>query len=266
MDSLLGLDGKSALVVGGGQGMGESTSLNLARAGCNVAVADLERERAERVASRVGELGRKSVSLVADVLVDEQARGLITDAAAALGGLDILVCIVGQASWNPLLEMTDEQWDLDHRRNLRYFFVTARAAAAKMIESKTSGAIVCIASVSGLQSAPNHGAYGAAKAGLMNLVRTMAVEWARQGIRVNAIAPGSIATPRLPDSRVANPNDPASPIPMIRRGTTDEIGKAATFLASDLASYVTGHTLPVDGGWMAAFLTGVPNVALLTGG
>jgi NAD(P)-dependent dehydrogenase (short-subunit alcohol dehydrogenase family) len=156
--------------------------------------------------------------------------------------------------------MTPEQWELDHRRNLRHFFFTARAVAGSLIRREKPGAIACIASVSGLQSAPHHASYGAAKAGLMNLVRTMAVEWAPHDIRVNAIAPGSIATPRIPDTPEARERHRQSLIPMKRRGTTDEIGKVATFLVSDLASYVTGHTVPVDGGWMAMFLSGVPEL------
>lgn len=256
--SLLGLEGKAALVVGGGQGMGESSAKYLARAGCDVAVLDVERDRAERVAATVRELGRKSVPVVADVLDDAQIPGVVATVERELGGLDVLVSIVGQASWNPILEMTPEQWDLDHRRNLRYFFFTAREVAASLIRRGKPGAMACIASVSGLQSAPHHAAYGAAKAGLMNLVRTMAVEWAPHNIRVNAIAPGSIATPRIPDTPEARAQTAQGPIPMKRRGTTDEIGKVATFLVSDLASYVTGHTVPVDGGWMAMFLTGIP--------
>ena len=115
--------------------------------------------------------------------------------------------------------------------------------------------------MSGLQSAPHHAAYGAAKAGLVSLVRTMAVEWAPHGIRVNCIAPGSIITPRIPDTPELREQTSQGLIPMKRRGTTDEIGKAAVFLLSDLASYVTGHTLPVDGGWMSAFLSGVPDMS-----
>lgn len=256
--SLLGLEGKFALVVGGGQGMGESTATFLARAGCNVAVADVVAERAERVAAGVRALGRKGIAIAGDVLDDAQVASIVADAERELGGLDVLVTIVGQAGWNPILEMTLEQWDLDHRRNLRYFFLAGRTVAASFIGRNRPGAIVCIASVSGLQSAPHHAAYGAAKAGLVNLVRTMAVEWAPHNIRVNAIAPGSIITPRIPETPERSAGTANGPIPAKRRGTTDEIGKAALFLASDLASYVTGHTLPVDGGWMAAFLTGVP--------
>jgi NAD(P)-dependent dehydrogenase (short-subunit alcohol dehydrogenase family) len=254
IDSLFGLRGKAALVIGGGQGMGESTSLLLARMGCKVGVADVSPERAERVAGAVRDIGSASCALTGDILDDDQVATIVRRAETELGGLDAMVAIVGQAQYAPLLEMTGAQWDLDHRRNLRYFFVAAREVAASLVRRSKPGAIVGIASVSGLQSAPKHAAYGAAKAGLVNLVKSMAVEWAPHGIRVNAVAPGSITTPRRPDTPERQREMADSPIPMQRRGTTEDVGRAALFLVSDMATYVTGHTLAVDGGWMAASL------------
>ena len=258
--SLFQLEGKSALVVGGGQGMGESTAKFLARAGCGVAVADVLKERADRVANMVADLGQPATAIVGNVLDDGQVEEVVTRAERELGGLDVLVTIVGQASFNSLLDMTPEQWDLDQSRNLRYFFMTAREVARSLVARGRPGAMVCVSSVKGLQSAPNNAAYGAAKAGLVNLVRTMAVEWAPHNIRVNAIAPGTITTPRIPDTTERLERVRTGHIPFKRRGTADEIGKAALFLASDLASYVTGQTLAVDGGWMAASLTGIPDI------
>ena len=259
-NTLLQLEGKSVLVVGGGQGVGESTAKLLARAGCRVAIADVVQERAERVAAAVANLGQPSTSIVGNVLEEGQANDVIERAERELGGLDALVTTIGQASFNPLLDMTPEQWEHDHSKNLRYFFFTARAVARSLIARGKPGSMVCITSVGGMQSAPNHAAYGAAKAGLMNLVRTMAVEWAPHDIRVNAIAPGSIATPRIPATPERVERTQKSLIPAKRLGTTDEVGKAALFLLSNLASYVTGHTLLVDGGWMAAYLLGTPPI------
>lgn len=247
--SLFGLDGKNFLVLGGGQGMGESTSLMLARAGANVAVADFELPRAQTVAAAVKALGRKSVAVGGDVLDDAQLRETIAGADRELGGLDGMATIVGAASWAPLLSMTPETWDLDHRRNLRYFFLAARQVAQLLIERGKPGSIVGVTSVDGIQSAPFHGAYGAAKAGMVNLVRSMSAEWSRHGVRVNCIAPGAIITPRIP---LGSPEKEALQmklVPMQRRGTTDDIGKGALFLLSDLAAYVTGQTLAVDGGF-----------------
>jgi 2-deoxy-D-gluconate 3-dehydrogenase len=176
----------------------------------------------------------------------------VAEAERRLGGLDVLVTIVGQALFTPLIDMTGDQWDSEQRRNLRYFFVVGRETARAMIRSGSKGAMCCIASVDGVQSAPIHGAYGAAKAGLRHLVSTMATEWAEHGIRVNAVAPGNISTPRLPETEESREVMRKSLVPMGRSGATDEIGKAVLFLVSDMASYITGHTLLVDGGWMAA--------------
>ncbi len=196
---VFGLRGKSALVVGGGQGMGESTSRMLAAMGCNVAVLDYERARADAVVASLGNTV-EAIALDADVLDDAAAQAAVARAHEAFGGVSILVTIVGQAAYVPLTEMTFEQWDHDQRRNLRYVFVMAQTFARVCMQSGAPGAIVVVASVSGLQSAPKHAAYGAAKAGLVNLVKSMAVEWAPHAIRVNAVAPGSIVTPRRPDS------------------------------------------------------------------
>jgi NAD(P)-dependent dehydrogenase (short-subunit alcohol dehydrogenase family) len=265
VEPLFGLEGKKALVVGGGQGMGESSSRFLAYAGCDVAVLDVVAERAESVAELVRQEGRKSVPVVADVLDDAQIPGIVEQVEEQLGGLDVLVCIVGQAAFVSTIEMTAEQWDLDHRRNLRYFFLVSQAVARSMIRREQPGAMVGITSIDGLTSAASHASYGAAKAGLVNLVRTLAVEWARHNIRVNAIAPGSIATPRFPDTAESRERTARGLIPFKRRGTTDEIGKAVLFLASDLASYVSGVTLSVDGGWAAASISGGVDVNSLPG-
>lgn len=254
--SLFQLEGKSVLVVGGGQGMGESTAKLLARVGCGVAIVDVVQERSDRVADAIAKLGRPSASIVGDVLDDAQVEDVVGRAERELGGLDALVTTVGQASFSSILDVTPEQWDHDHRKNLRHFFFTARAVARSLITRGKPGSMVCISSVNGLQSSPHHAAYGVAKAGMMNLVRTMAVEWAPHNIRVNSIAPGSISTPRMPATPERVKRTKEGLIPAKRLGTTDEVGKAALFLLSDMASYITGHTLLVDGGWMAAYLLG----------
>ncbi|SFR90404.1 SDR family NAD(P)-dependent oxidoreductase [Sphingomonas jatrophae] len=252
--SLFGLDGKKALIVGGGRGMGESSALLLAQAGCDVAVLDNDAGRAGHVADAVRGCGRQGFPIVADILDEASVRRAVDEAEAALGGIDVLVTIVGQALFKPLLDVTLEEWDFDQSRNLRYFFVTARAVAAAMIARGQGGALVCVGSVDGAIGAPGHAAYGAAKAGLMHLVKSMAGEWGRSGIRVNAVAPGSITTPRLPETDQSRALMEASVLPIGRAGTTDEVAGAVLFLASKLAGYVTGHTVFVDGGWMAANL------------
>lgn len=258
--SLFNLEGKSALIVGGGEGISLSTARLLAEAGCGVAVADIDAGRAIHVAAEVDLLGQPSVSFAADMLDDVQVATVFERAERELGGIDLLVTIIGQGSFNPITEMTTAQWDRDHRMNLRYFFLNAQLVARSIIERGVPGSIVCISSVEGMQSAPNHASYGAAKAGLINLVRSMAVELAPHHIRVNSVAPGSIATPRIPASPERVKRTAEGLIPFKRLGTTDEVAKAVLFLLSDMASYVTGHTLLVDGGWMSANTIGVPPI------
>jgi NAD(P)-dependent dehydrogenase (short-subunit alcohol dehydrogenase family) len=246
-----GLAGKRILVLGGGQGMGESTSLQLAAAGADVAVADLEVDRAERVAAAVTAAGARGYPLVVDVTDDDALVGAIARTERELGPLDGLVTIIGMAAWARLVDMTTETWDLDHRRNLRYFFLAAREVARSLIARGAPGSIVCVASIDGIRSAAGHASYGAAKAGLVNLVKTMTAEWSGHGIRVNAVAPGAMITPRIPELSAAEEAEMMSTVPMHRRGRTDDIGKAALFFLSDLSTYVSGQTLAVDGGFTA---------------
>lgn len=255
-----GVTGKVAVVIGGGFGIGEETTLRLARAGCDVAVVDRDLERAEAVAAKVRELGRKATAIAADVLDEATAPTTIAKVEADLGPLDIMATVVGQAEVAGILEITPEQWDLEHRRNLRYFFFYAQAAAKAMVASGRHGAITAVGSVTGMECAPTHAAYGAAKAGMINLVRSMAVELAPHNIRVNVVAPGTIKTPRI----AAGADFPAwdqlikdSLIPARRLGETSEVADAILFLSSQMATYITGATLAVDGGFTAQWVLGV---------
>jgi 3-oxoacyl-[acyl-carrier protein] reductase len=240
--------------------MGESSAMFLARAGCDVALVDVVPDRADAVGANIKTLGVGSVAVIGDVLDDEQLPRIVAEAEAKLGGLDVMVSIVGAAVWGSLLETTAEIWDQQMRLNLRYFFLVAKEVAQSLIRRGQPGAIVGIASVDGQRASPMRGAYGAAKAGLISLVQTMAVEWAPHAIRVNAIAPGHIVTPRLYDTPQRAEGYAASLLPMGRRGTPDDIGRAALFMASDMARYITGTTLDVDGGLLAAnlFPNGLP--------
>ena len=258
--SFFELGGKKALIIGGGQGMGESSALFLARAGCDVALVDLVPDRADAVAEKVRALGRQAYTVAGNVLDDDQIPLIVAQAEEKLGGLDLMVSIVGGAAWGSLLETTPEIWDQQMHLNLRYFFLVAKEVAKSLIRRDQPGAIVGIASVDGQRAAPMRGVYGAAKAGLISLVQTMAVEWAPHNIRVNAIAPGHIVTPRLFDTPQRAEGYAASLLPMRHRGTPDDIARAALFLASDMARYITGTTLDVDGGLLAAnlFPRGLP--------
>jgi NAD(P)-dependent dehydrogenase (short-subunit alcohol dehydrogenase family) len=249
--SLFGLAGKRILVLGGGQGMGEATVRLIAALGAQVAVADREPDRAQAVAAAITASGGTAVPFSFDVLDDAALVAGIAAVEAGFGPLDGMATVIGMAAWGALLDMDMATWDQDHARNLRYFFLAAREIARRLIQRQAPGSIVCVSSVDGMRSAPNHGSYGAAKAGLINLVRTMATEWSPYGIRVNVVAPGPIITPRIPFMGAAQERKIMTNVPMHRRGTVDDIARAIAFFLSELSPYVTGQTLAVDGGSLA---------------
>jgi 3-oxoacyl-[acyl-carrier protein] reductase len=252
MQSPFGLEGKRILVLGGGLGIGEATVRLIAEHGAHVAVVDRELERAQHVADEVMANGGTAAAYCIDVLDDDALVAGIAQVEREFGPLDGMATVIGMAAWGSLLEMDMATWDLDQNRNLRYFFLAAREVARSMMARKAAGSIVCVSSVNGIRSAPNHGAYGAAKAGLINLVQTMATEWSPFGIRINVVAPGPIITPRIPHTGDGGERKMMVNVPMHRRGTTDDIAKAITFFLSDLSPYVTGQTLAVDGGSLAS--------------
>lgn len=257
IDELMGLKGKRILIVGGGQGNGEATAKVLATFGANVAILDLELDRAEKVKGDLEAMGVSSYAISCDVLVEKELVDAIAKVDTEFGPLDGMVTIIGMAGWALLTEMTTEIWDLDHQRNLRYFFWAARELAKRVIARGGKANICALASIDGIRGSAVHASYGAAKAGLIHLVKSMSIEWADKGIRVNVVAPGSIITPRIPEGDVASEARMNAHLPMPRRGTTMDIAKAVSFFISDLSSYVTGQTLAVDGGYTA---NGWPNM------
>jgi NAD(P)-dependent dehydrogenase (short-subunit alcohol dehydrogenase family) len=262
MQSVFGLEGKRILVLGAGQGIGEATCRLLTSLGAEVAVVDKELDRAERVAADLTATGARALPFAVDVVDDDALVATIAQVGRELGPIDGLATIIGMAAWAPLVDMTLETWDAEQKRNLRYFFLAAREVARSLMERGAPGSIVGVASVDGIRSAPGHGAYGAAKAGLVNLVKTMAIEWSGAGIRANLVAPGATITPRIPHSGDENEAIMMTNVPMKRRGLPQDMAKAITFFLSDLSPYVTGQTLAVDGGFLAAnlFNTGTRTV------
>src|SRR5262245_19559633 len=250
---VLDMGGRAALVVGGGQGIGRAAALALARAGARVAVLDALTERAKAVATELEGLGAASAAIVADVTRPDEAARAVVEASRALGPLDAVVNIVGSASWGKLLDLDDATWERDLAVNLTQHWYVARSAARAWIAGRRPGALAVVASVSGLFAAPSHGAYGAAKAGLIAFVRTAAEEWWPHGIRVNAVVPGSVRTPRI-DALWEGGGIPKPGTETVARMTLPEdIANAALFLVSDLARRVTGQTLVVDGGATTRF-------------
>jgi len=246
-----GLEGKAALVVGGGYGIGRETSLLLAQAGARVAVADLDPVRAANVADEVG-----GVAVVGDVTDPDGARKVVDDAHARLGGLHRVANIVGLATFvEDIFAIDTEVWEHDLHINLVHHLDVSRAAARHMIDDGTGGAFALVASVSGIYGAAGHAAYGAAKAGVMSLARAMASEWGPYGIRVNCVAPDVIMTPRLLAGQVVPPEGtpPGDEVVLGRWGKPEDIAGPLVFLLSDLSSFMTGRTLVVDGGSMVHF-------------
>jgi 2-deoxy-D-gluconate 3-dehydrogenase len=232
--------------------MGRASALLLARAGANVALADVIEERAQSVAKEVEALGVRALPLTGDVTDMAAAQRIVAEAVKFHGSLEVLINMVGLATWNELFDTDDAAWDQQMQINLRHHLYIGRAAARQMIQQGSGGRMAFVASVSGIYGAPFHGAYGAAKAGLMSLVRTMANEWGRHKIRVNAVAPDVISTPRHPGNMNAEQALDEGVL-LGRMGQPEEIAGALVFFVSDLASFVTGQTLIVDGGVHAAF-------------
>lgn len=254
---IFGLTGKHAIVWGGGFGMGERTSFRLSEAGAHVAVVDLEQARAEKIAGEINAAGGKAIALQADATSEPSVEAALAAAEAVLGPVDRMATVIGLGVWDQVVDMSLDTFNKSILLNLTSFFLPARAVGRSLLKNKKPGAIACVSSVSGLTSAPNHAGYGAAKAGMINLVRTMADEWGPYGIRVNAAMPGSAATPRLTLNEEGKAQFNAvmkAKIPLGRAADPDELAKAILFLLSDMASYITGHNLHVDGGWTSTFL------------
>lgn len=249
----LRLAGKRALVAGAGQGIGRATALLLGAAGARVGCMDVDDDRRAAIVREIHAAGGEALGIGGDVRQRADVEAAVATTVNALGGIDVAIDIVGEARWNPALRQTDADWDDSFGLVLRHVFFLFQAAGARMVEQR-AGALVAVASVSGLFAAPLHAAYGAAKAGLVSLVKTFAVELAPHGVRVNAVAPGAIRTPRvLAITTDERSEASARAIPLGRMGEPEEIAQVAVFLASDLASYVTGQTLVADGGASVKF-------------
>jgi NAD(P)-dependent dehydrogenase (short-subunit alcohol dehydrogenase family) len=252
----LGLKGKVALVAGAGLGMGESSALTLAAAGCRVACLDLIPDRSSKVAAAIQASGGEAIALSADVRQRGGVEGAVKTVVDAWGRLDVVADVVGQARWAPLIDVTDEDWDWVFDICLRQLFLVAQCAGRQMVAQGDGGALVSISSISAHFGAVDHGPYGAAKAGMISLTKTLAIELAPHRIRVNSIAPAGIASPRAVESDDRNParrQEIVSRIPLGRRGSTEEIASTVVFLLSNLAGYITGQTIVVDGGASCRF-------------
>ena len=254
----INFNGRVALVVGGGGGgIGTAVCQRLATAGADVIAVSAVAEHVDATSTDVEALGRRASAQVADVTDFDALRAAIDAGADEVGAPDLVVNVVGGATpdhWHRLTEFPIESFDHLMTTNLRYAFIACQHVAKGLIERGDPGAIVNISSIAS-RGQPLLSAYGAAKAGLDSLTRSMAMEWGRHGIRANTLAPGTINTPRSgrdPDEV----DELAANITLQRRGKPDDIADVALFLLSDLASYVSGQTIDVDGGPSRAGIDG----------
>jgi meso-butanediol dehydrogenase / (S,S)-butanediol dehydrogenase / diacetyl reductase len=246
--TLMRLRDTTAIVTGGGSGIGRAIAHRFADEGARVVVADLVAERAEAVA---GELDG-ALPVHADVTKAADVERLVREATEALGRVDVLVNNAGFGDADDVLEIDEEVWDREVAINLKSAFLCSRGVLPGMVE-RGSGVIVNIASVNGMAFFANE-AYSAAKAGMINLTRSMAVRYGRHGLRVNAIAPGTIRTPIWQERIEKEPAIFERLVrwyPLGRVGEPDDVARAAVFLASDDAAWITGEVLRVDGGLLA---------------
>ncbi len=249
------LEGKVALITGSSQGIGSGIALKFAEEGADVVVNYLKNiEMAEILADKIRSLGSKALTVKADVSKSMDVNGMVEKVLDTFDKIDILVNNAGIFIGGGVADLKEEIWDRVMAVNLKGVFLCCQAVGNYMIANKVRGSIINIASISGKLPELNGNAYSPSKAGVISLSALLAVEWARYGIRVNALSPGPVMTP-LQKAIYSTPdllNARNRGIPMNRHGEPEEIGKAAVFLASEDSSYVTGENLTVDGGSQAS--------------
>ncbi|RKT08587.1 NAD(P)-dependent dehydrogenase (short-subunit alcohol dehydrogenase family) [Streptomyces sp. 3211.6] len=255
---LVDLTGRSCLVTGAASGIGRATAALFSRLGARVTAADLDTAGLTALRRDCADRGdAHGVTVVTgDVSRPEDAERMTGAAVTAGGGLDVLVANAGILPLSGLLETSAEDWDRVMAVDGRGMFLSCKYAVARMAEQESGGSVVCVSSISGVAGQARQAAYGPAKFVASGLTKHLAVEWAGRGIRVNAVAPGTIRTERV--RRLAD--EPGGPEyldhvtalhPLGRLGEPEEVARAIAFLASDAASFITGAVLPVDGGYLA---------------
>jgi NAD(P)-dependent dehydrogenase (short-subunit alcohol dehydrogenase family) len=244
------LAGRRVLVTGAGAGIGRAVALAFARQGCRLVLNDLDAHGLETVRDEVEVACALAPGSVAD---PGAVEGMMQAAETAFGGVDILVANAGISANKPTLELSHAEWRRAMEVNLDGVFLTAQAAARRMI-AQGSGVILTLASMYGVVAAPERLAYCVSKAGVAMMTKALAIEWARHGLRVNAIAPGYIETALVQDLAAKGRLDVgalARRTPLGRLGQPEEIADLAIFLASDRCRWMTGQVVGLDGGWTA---------------
>ncbi len=250
---LFQLTGRTALVTGGGSGLGRAISIGLSEAGARVVVADISKTNAEQTVSLVVEAGGQAHAEELDVTNKTAIEQVVERAIQRWGALDILVNSAGRAIRGNALDYSEENWDTIINVNLKGTFLCCQAVG-KHMAARGSGKIINLASIGGFIAYPGSIAYLASKGGVVQLTKGFAVELAPFNVQVNAIAPSLFETPMMASSRSDSESQRyfMDRTPLGRRGRAEEIVGAAIFLAADSSSMVTGHTLAVDGGFLSA--------------
>ena len=255
MKNRMDFTGTNVLVTGGARGIGYACAKAFVEHGANVSISDIDEEGVEKACNELAKQGKgKVVYWVADVREQDQCEGLIVGSNAKIGSLDVLVNNAGMAFAGDILNLDVKDFDKLMSVNLRGAFLMAQAAARSMIAENKQGNIINMSSVNSVLGLPNQIAYSMSKGGIAQMTRAMAVRLAEEGIRVNAIGPGSIATELLMDALSKDPlgkKAVLSRTPMGRLGEPAEVADIALYLASDYSSYITGETIYADGGRLA---------------
>lgn len=245
------LKGKVAIVTGCDTGLGQGMALALAEAGCDV--VGVNRKIPHDTAAKINALGRRFIAIQADLSQQDAINGVVTQAVAAFGQVDILVNNAGTIRRQDALEFSEKDWDDVMNLNLKSVFFLSQAVARQFIAQRGGGKIINIASMLSFQGGIRVPSYTASKSGVLGITRLLANEWAAQGINVNAIAPGYMATNNTQQLREDSERNQAivDRIPAGRWGTPDDLKGPVVFLASQASDYINGYTLAVDGGWLA---------------
>jgi NAD(P)-dependent dehydrogenase (short-subunit alcohol dehydrogenase family) len=249
------LAGKAAVITGAANGIGRATALVFAAEGARIVATDVDGEGLARLRDELRTTGAECATVVGDVSVDADARRMIDACVEAHGRIDVLVANAGVIPLGAITESTAADWDRVMSIDGRGMFLTCKYAIEAMLKTG-GGAIVCLSSISGMAGQARQSTYGPAKFAASGLTKHLAVEWADKGIRVNAVAPGTIRTAavrRLPDQPGGAEyiEEIRKNHPMGRLGEPEEVARAIAFLASDDASFITGAILAVDGGYLA---------------
>jgi NAD(P)-dependent dehydrogenase (short-subunit alcohol dehydrogenase family) len=248
LEIMLTLEGKSIVVTGAAQGIGRATAVICAQQGARVVIADLNGALADLVTANIIASGGHAISVEMDTTRREDIHRMISKTVETFGSVDGFVCNGMSRFYGPAENFTDEQWDFVLKQGLTGYFVCAQEAALQMLE-QGSGAIVMVTSIASKSAVDGGAAYCAVKAGIAGLTRQLGVEWARRGIRTNAVAPGFTVTEGA--IRRMSEEEADALIPIGRPARAEEIAAVCAFLLSDLASHITAQEIVVDGGYLA---------------